>query len=97
MFFYDIKVPIECMKNPELMLRILKTSQTFAVDLISNVNFFIFIYTGSKFREIYFENFYTFIRFFKCTTNQCKASMSNVNQIKHRSTNDDDKIKMIII
>ena len=81
----DDSTPIECMPSPSTVFRMTKASQSFVVDLISTINFFIFIYTGSKFREILLENYCAFIGFFKCST----QSKSSVDQIKLRALKND--------
>ena len=47
-----IQTPIECEENPDPVFKMTKPSEAFVGDLCSTVNFFIFIYTGSKFRSI---------------------------------------------
>ena len=81
-FFNSNDVPIECMQNPKPILRIAKASSSFAVDFISNVNFFIFIYTGSKFRTILLKKCFTFIEFFKCS-NKSMAPKSNSHETQN--------------
>jgi hypothetical protein len=45
-------IPIECLTDPSLWIRLTKSSVCFVVDLTSSINFLIFIFTGSKFRII---------------------------------------------
>ena len=47
--------PVECLKNPALRLAIIRASWNFSADLTSAVNFWIMIFTKSKFRDCYAE------------------------------------------
>ena len=59
-----IQTPIECEENPDPVFKMTKPSEAFVGDLCSTVNFFIFIYTGSKFRSIFISYMKTVKNFF---------------------------------
>ncbi len=81
----DNHLPLKCMVDPPtLFQRLAKPTQCFLFDLISTINFFIFIYTGSKFRKILLKNFHTFVNFFKCS-NTSTSSELGVPQIQLES------------
>ncbi len=75
-------IPLECLADPPTLIqRMAEPTQCFIIDLISTINFFIFIYTGSKFRKILLKNFQTCIGFYKCS-NQSTSPESGVNHIQ---------------
>ena len=60
-------IPIECLEDPSLWIRLTKSSVVFIVDLTSTINFFIFISIGSKFRSILVGYWKSLIRNCSCS------------------------------